>query len=166
MHRTRLLSAVLAASFSATPAFADPTVPPLLPEPLLANTPVGVWQVRITTFDCVSLKPNPPFESLLAFGAEGNESETTSNPMLQPGQRSTAFGTWGFTGPRAVALTTKAYILFASAAGPIKQGSQVIHHAIRLTDDHSFADTATIAYYDTDGHQTLAGCAVAAGQRL
>ena len=165
MNRTRILAAVFAVPF-AMPAFADPTVPPLLPEAVLANTPLGTWQLRITTFDCVSLKPNPPFESLLSFTVEGNETETTNNPMLQPGQRSTGFGTWGFTGPRAVALTTKAYILFSSPAGPIRQGSQVIHHAIRLTDDHSLTDTATIAYYDADGRQTLAGCAVAAGQRL
>lgn len=164
MTQTRL-AASLAALLLATPALAAPSGS-LLPDALLTNTPVGTWKVRITTFDCATLKAGPPFESLLAFGIEGNESETTSNPMLQPGQRTPAFGSWHFTGPRSVALTTKAYILFPSPAGPIRQGSQVIHHTIRMLDDHSFADRATIAYYDTAGAQVLGGCAVAEGQRL
>ena len=162
----RVALATLAIGVSSTPALADPTVPQLLPEVLLANSPVGVWRVQVTTFNCTSLRPNPSFESLLSFGIEGNEVETTDNPMLQPGQRSPAFGTWGFTGPRSVALTTRAYILFASPSGPIKQGTQIVHHAIRLTSDHRFADTATLAYLDQGGNVTLSGCATAVGERL
>ena len=162
----RVALAALAIGVSSTPALADPTVPQLLPEVLLANSPVGVWRVQVTTFNCTSLRSNPSFESLLSFGIEGNEVETTNNPMLLPGQRSPAFGTWGFTGPRSVALTTQAYILFASPTGPIRQGTQIIHHAIRLTSHHRFTDTASLTYLDHTGNVTLTGCATAVGERL
>ena len=162
----RTALAALAASLFPALALADPAVPQLLPESLLANSPVGVWRVEVTVFNCSSLRSSPAFESLLSFGIEGNEVETTNNPMLLPGQRSPAFGIWGFTGPKSVALTTRAYILFASPTGPIKQGTQVIHHAIRLTGDNRFTDTATLTYLDRAGNVTVSGCATAVGKRL
>nr|WP_321983507.1 hypothetical protein [uncultured Lichenicoccus sp.] len=162
----RVALAAFFASVSPTLALADPTVPQVLPDALLDNSPIGVWRVQITTFNCASLQANPSFESLLSFGIEGNEVETTNNPMLLPGQRSPAFGTWGFTGPKSVALTTRAYILFPSPTGPIRQGTQIIHHAIRLTNDRHFTDTATLTYLDRTGNVTLSGCATAVGERL
>lgn len=166
MIRIPLLAACLAAALPIASARADTTVALALPEAVFANTPIGTWRVSITTFNCQTAIPNPPFESLLSFGIEGNESETTNNPMLQPGQRTPAFGTWRLTGARRATLTTEAFILFSSRSGPIKQGSQTVRHDIRLISEHSFADTATIVYRDTGGHVILTGCATAVGQRL
>ena len=58
-------------------------------------------------------------------------------------------------------MTTRAYILFPSPTGPIRQGTQIIHHAIRLISNHRFTDTATLTYLDRTGNVTLSGCATA-----
>jgi len=84
--RVRVAFAAFFVSVFPMLALADPTVPQLLPDALLDNSPVEVWRVQITTFNCASLRSNPSFESLLSLGIEGNEVETTNNPMLLPGQ--------------------------------------------------------------------------------
>ena len=168
-----LAAFALAAAAASLPAEAAPSsgvppsgVPPLLPPVVLADTPVGTWDVSITTFNCATHVANPPFNSILAFEVGGTEMETTNNPALAVGQRSPAFGSWGFTGFRKVALMTKAFILFPAPAGPIKQGTQVIQHAITLTDANSFTDAAVLTFFDTSGTATLVACATAVGHRF
>jgi hypothetical protein len=162
----RLAAFAFAAAATSLPVEAADGVPPLLPPLLLANTPIGTWDVAITTFNCDSHLANPPFHSILAFEVGGTEMETTDNPALAVGQRSPAFGSWNFTGLRKVNLLTKAFILFSAPAGPIKQGTQIIRHAITLTDANSFTDAAVLTFYDTSGTATLVACAAAVGHRF
>ena len=162
----RVIITVLAGACVSLPANAATGVPPVLPPSLLADTPVGTWNVDITTYDCQTRAANPPFQSILSFGVGGTEVETTDNPSLALGQRSPAFGSWGYTGFRQIAMVTEAFILFPSDAGPIKKGMQVIRHAIKLVDADTFTDSAVLTFYDTSGAATLTECASASGKRL
>ena len=166
MIRISILAVCLAAALPTASARTDNTAALAVLEAVYANRPIGSWRFAATTFNCETALLNPLFESLLSFGLEGNESETTNNSMLQPAQRTPVSGTWQLTGAPRATLTTEAFILFSSDSGPMKQGSQTIRQDIRLTSKHSLADTATIIYRNSGGHVILTGCATAVGQWL
>ena len=54
----------------------------------------GTWRVEVITYNCKSGQQNPPFMSLLTFAEGGTLTGTTSNPVFQPGQRSSEMGYW------------------------------------------------------------------------
>lgn len=128
----------------------------------------GAWTVQVTLVDCQTGSTlAPPFTSLLGFSGNGLESETTNNPALAPGQRSTGFGVWSHAGGNLYHVDAQALILFASTSGPhpIQAGAQRIQQTVTLSGN-SFTSTAAITFYDTTGAQVSAGCAKAAGMRL
>ena len=127
----------------------------------------GVWKVAVTLVDCGSgAALAPPFTSLLSFAGDFTESETTNNPALALGQRSTAFGVWSKTGAGTYAMTSYALILFSSSGPhPIQAGSQQISQAIKLSGN-SWTSKATIQFFDLTGAPSGSGCATAAASRL
>lgn len=128
----------------------------------------GTWRVTVTQKVCVTGAPmGMPFHSLLTFSRGGTMMGTTSNPAFMPGQRSTEFGAWRQTRAQVYSAVDEAFIIFG--AGLFTQGSQVLRHAIRLTDNgNGFTDDASIQFYDVNGNPLLPtpGCASAVGQRL
>ena len=128
---------------------------------------LGTWLVDMTLYDCKTGVPRPPFQSLLAFMPGGVEIETTSNPALQPAQRTPAFGSWSYAGHRTFLLKTEAFILFSSMQGaPVPRGKQVILQSIKLTGAASFESVASVAYFDAAEQLMLSGCAKASAVRL
>jgi hypothetical protein len=127
----------------------------------------GVWQTTITLVNCsTGSAVAPAFTSLLTFAGDGTESEATNNPVLQPGQRSTAYGVWRRTGASTFHMDTFALILFStSGPPPIKAGSQQIHQDIVLAGN-SWTSHATIQFFDTTGAPVSSGCATASAMLL
>jgi hypothetical protein len=135
--------------------------------PAQAGTLSGLWKTTVTLIDCSSGDPlAPDFTSLLSFADNGTESEDTNNPALQPGQRSTGYGTWHSTGENAFHLDSYALILFGTdGPPPIQAGSQQIHQDIALSRK-SWESKATIQFFDGAGNLYRSGCAKAASVRL
>jgi hypothetical protein len=127
----------------------------------------GVWNTTVVLVDCSNGDPlAPAFTSLLSFADDGTESEATNNPILQPGQRTTAFGVWRQTGDHKFHMNTYALILFSTnGPPPIEAGSQQIHQDITLRGK-TWTSTATVQFFDTSGTLVSSGCATAAASRL
>ena len=125
----------------------------------------GTWWVQVTQYDCTNPDvTRPPFVSLLAFARGGTMSETTANPVFQPGQRTSGYGAWKQTSDGYTSVDL-AFILFS--AGPFTQGTQRINHSITLADDGDhFNDVATVQFFDSHGTRLISGCARAVGTRL
>jgi hypothetical protein len=124
----------------------------------------GTWRVQVTLYKCSDPHvTNPPFWSLLSFNQGGTETETTSNPALQPGQRTAGEGFWKPKGANTYFSATEAFILFDS--GKLKKGVQKILQSIDLTDENHFRSKATVKFFNADG-TTVTGCAKAEAVRL
>jgi hypothetical protein len=129
----------------------------------------GTWRVEVVQYDCANPSITfPPFYSLLSFHRGGTETETTSNPALLPGQRTSGHGFWKSSGDHQYLMATEAFILSDSLATPpgLKTGSQKIVQAIVLTDENHFASNGTVDFFKTDGTNYLSGCAKSYGTRL
>lgn len=126
----------------------------------------GTWWVQVTQYDCAHPDvTRPPFVSLLTFARGGTMSETTANAALQPGQRTSGYGTWQQQPSGGYTSTDLAFILFTG--GPFTQGTQRINHSIALADDgNQFSDVATVQFFDVRGTLLVSGCARAVGTRL
>jgi hypothetical protein len=137
---------------------------------------VGTWRVTVTTFNCATRIENPPFVSLLTFGADGSLIETTSSPQFRPGQRSTGHGLWERTGPVSFRAFSEAYIQFTTDPAPpppapaLQRGRQVIDQGIQMTSRDTFASDASVFFFDSTAPGTTApyftGCARASGVRF
>jgi hypothetical protein len=128
----------------------------------------GTWRVQVTQYNCQNPSMAlPPFWSLLSFHRGGTETETTSNPALEPGQRTAGYGYWERSGNNTYFSVTEAFILFDSSANPpgLKSGVQKILQTIALTDENDFSSIATVKFFNADGTVTT-GCAKAQGIRL
>ena len=128
----------------------------------------GTWRVQVTQYNCTNPSMSfPPFWSLLSFHRDGTETETTSNPALQPGQRTSGQGYWERTGYNTYFSATEAFILFDSPTNPpgLKEGAQKILQTISLTDGDHFVSVATVKFFNADGTVT-GGCAKAQATRL
>lgn len=128
----------------------------------------GTWRVQVTLYNCAN--PNmkmPPFWSLLSFHRGGTATETTSNPALQPSQRTPGHGFWQPFGDSSYFVATEAFILFDSPTTPpgIKKGVQKILQVLSLTDENNFTSAASVKFFNADGTVTT-GCANATGTRL
>lgn len=125
----------------------------------------GTWWVTVTLYDCNTGSEQPPFVSLLAFARGGTMSETTNNPVFQPGQRSSGYGTWAHVSDNVYTSTDEAFILFT--AGPFIRGTQRINHSITVErGGDEFNDEATVQLFDINGNLLASGCARAVGTRL
>lgn len=127
----------------------------------------GTWRVQVTQYNCTTGTPRPPFWSLLSFQRGGTESETTSNPALLPGQRTSGYGSWEPAGVNTFFSVTEAFILFDSPTNPqgLKKGVQKILQTITMTDENDWTADATVIFFNSDG-TTSSGCAKAQGSRL
>jgi hypothetical protein len=136
----------------------------------------GTWRVQVTQYNCATGAAVPSFWSLLSFHRGGTESETTSNPALQPGQRTSSYGFWkpareaDFCSADREAdyfSATEAFILSDSPTNPpgLKKGAQKIMQCITMKGDDSWTSNATVTFFNNDG-TTTTGCAKAAGTRL
>lgn len=129
----------------------------------------GTWRVKVTQYNCAN--PNmtfPPFWSLLSFHQGGTETETTSNPALQPGQRTSGHGFWRPAGRNNYLMAVEAFILFNSPTTPpgLRTGTQKIVQAIAVTDSNHFTSNGTVSFFDTNRALYLAGCAKSEGVRM
>jgi hypothetical protein len=124
----------------------------------------GTWRVQVTLYKCSDPHvTNPPFWSLLSFQQGGTETETTSNPALQPGQRTAGEGFWKPKGANSYFSASEAFILFDG--GMLKKGVQKILQSIDLKDQNHFSSKATVKFFNADG-TTMSGCAKAEAVRL
>jgi hypothetical protein len=129
----------------------------------------GTWRVQVTQYNCANPSmTRPPFYSLLTFHRGGTETETTSNPALLPGQRTSGHGFWKSAGDNQYFMATEAFILFDSPTTPpgLKAGSQKILQSILVTDENHFVSDGTVNFFKTDGTNYQSGCAKSAGVRL
>ena len=170
-HLSRISAAVLASALavaSTVPASAqsDESVAPL----------TGTWRVKVTQYNCATGMTLLSFWSVLSFQRGGTESETTSNPALQPGQRTPGYGFWKPARDSAFCSSdptadyfnaTEAFILSDSPTNPpgLKKGVQKILQCITMRDDDNWTATAVVKFFNHDG-TTSAGCAKAQGMRL
>ena len=114
----------------------------------------GAWWVTVSVFDCSTLASKGRFTSMLLFSRGGTVTETTSNPIFLPGQRSVGFGTWALNEDGSYSASDVAFIFFAG--GPFQPGTQKLTHSILLNADASqWTDQATVDFY------TVAGVAIA-----
>jgi hypothetical protein len=129
----------------------------------------GTWRVQVVQYNCANPSVTfPPFYSLLSFHRGGTETETTSNPALLPGQRTSGHGFWKLVGNRQYLMAVEAFILFDSPTTPpgLKTGTQKIVQAVVITDDNHFASDGTVNFFATDGTNYRSGCAKSYGTRL
>jgi len=128
----------------------------------------GTWRVQVTQYNCADPTVTfPPFWSILSFHRGGTATEATSNPALQPGQRTAGNGYWGLKEDGTYLSVTEAFILFDSPTNPpgLKKGVQKILQTISVTDENHFNAVATIKFFNADGTVRV-GCATAQGTRL
>lgn len=130
---------------------------------------VGTWRVQVVQYNCAN--PSimfPPFYSLLSFHQGGTETETTSNPSLVPGQRTSGHGYWKPLGHDQYAMVVEAFILSNSPTTPpgLQTGTQKIVQAVVITDPNHFTTNGTVNFFTTSGTNYLSGCAKSYGTRL
>ena len=137
----------------------------------------GTWRVQVTQYACANPSIKfPAFNSLLSFQRGGTEAETTSNPALLPGQRTSGYGFWQaaststfcWANPTADYFSaTDAFILFDSPTNPpgLKRGTQKILQCITITDENNWTANASVKFFNADG-TTTTGCATATGVRM
>jgi hypothetical protein len=129
----------------------------------------GTWRVQVTASDCTTGAHGPAFASYLSFADGGTLTETTANPALQPGQRTSGHGYWNRTGGHTYDAVSEAFILFDTPAhGPVpafKRGVQRIGQKIEVEDD-TFTSDAVTNFVDAGGNPVATLCAVATGQRM
>jgi hypothetical protein len=129
----------------------------------------GTWRVQVTAADCTTGAHGPAFAAYLTFADGGTLTETTSNPALQPGQRTSGHGYWNRAGGHTYNAVSEAFILFDTPAhGPVpafKRGVQRINQKIEVQDD-AFTSDAITEFTDAGGNTVSTLCAVATGQRM
>jgi hypothetical protein len=171
-HSDRIAAAILAVALAVVSAPAKAQSTESAAAPL-----EGTWRVQVTQYVCANPTITfPPFKSVLSFQRGGTESETTSNPALVPGQRTSGYGFWEAASastfcsadPAADYFSaTEAFILFDSPTTPpgLKKGVQKILQCITMTDENDWSANASVRFFNADG-TTTTGCATATGVRL
>jgi len=130
---------------------------------------VGTWRVQVVQYNCANPTITfPPFYSLLSFHQGGTETETTSNPSLVPGQRTSGHGFWKSLGSDQYSMVVEAFILSNSPTTPpgLQIGTQKIVQAVVVTDPNHFTTNGTVNFFTTSGTNYLSGCAKSYGTRL
>ena len=140
------------------------------------NKLVGTWRVQVTPIKSVSGVKITTFQSLLSFAAGGTLTETTSNPMFQPGQRSIGLGIWNESGSKTYQVVSEAYIQFSSPKLPgaspsnppvpgFVRGTQRITQTIQVNGDLFSAD-AVVQFFDEAGNEVTKFSHTATGERM
>jgi hypothetical protein len=140
------------------------------------NKLVGTWRVQVTPINSVSGVKITTFQSLLSFAAGGTLTETTSNPMFQPGQRSIGLGIWNESGSKTYQAVSEAYIQFSTpklpgaspsnpAAPGFVRGTQRITQTIQVNGDQFSAD-AVVQFFDEAGNEVRKLSHTATGERM
>src|SRR3954469_17731250 len=80
----------------------------------------GTWHVQVTLQNCATHAALGSFESILSFHQGGTMSGTTTNPAFAPGQRTSDYGVWSYSGDHTYSATSEAFLLFS--AGPFPKG--------------------------------------------
>jgi hypothetical protein len=123
----------------------------------------GTWHVQVTLQNCATHASLGSFESILSFHQGGTMSGTTTNPAFAPGQRTSDYGVWSYSGDHTYSATSEAFLLFS--AGPFPKGTQRLVQAIKV-DGNEFNSVATVQFFDVNHVQVISGCAVATGTRF
>src|SRR5271157_1368413 len=122
---------------------------------------VGTWRVQVVQYNCANPSITfPPFYSLLSFHQGGTETETTSNPSLLPGQRTSGHGFWKPLGHSQYLMVVEAFILSNSPTTPpgLQIGTQKIVQAVGVTDPNHFNTNGSVNFFTTSGTNYLTGC--------
>ncbi len=125
----------------------------------------GTWRVNVQQENCkTGAKVGPPFVSLISFALGGTMTETTSNPMFYPAERSPGHGVWSYLGRDDYRASSIAFITVNGAL----TATQVITQAIEIENnpDTFTTSAAKIQFFKPDGTLLRAGCAVATGKRF
>lgn len=129
----------------------------------------GTWRVQVVQYNCANPSITfPPFYSLLTFHQGGTETETTSNPSLAPGQRTSGHGYWKSLGGDQYSMVVEAFILSNSLTTPpgLQIGTQKIVQAVVVTDPNHFTTNGSVNFFTTSGTNYMSGCAKSYGTRL
>lgn len=141
----------------------------------------GTWVVTIRPIYCsgpnagadVVLPTGPvdPVTSHLTFGRGGTLVETTSNPALGAGKRSSGHGWWERTGRTSYQFAVQAFLV--DPLPPYVSGLQRIEQTIELHTNDEWTSSGPVNFYDVfDINVTPApkayrsGCARASGVRM
>ncbi len=124
----------------------------------------GSWRITVQSYDCkTGAKIGPPFLSLATMARGGTQTETTSNPMFYPAQRSPGHGVWSYEGRDDYRASSIAII---TVNGMIT-ATQVIRQQIEMENNpDKFASVAKVQFFKPDGTLLRAGCASAIGTRF
>lgn len=136
--------------------------------PADAQSITGTWRVQVTQFNCATNVTLAKFESLLTISSDGTMTESTTNPALVPGQRTSGHGFWRRIAPDSYSVVTEAFITLNSPTTPpgLKVGAQKIVQAVVMNGPNSFNAQAAVAFFDSTGAFYQQGCASAVGTRL
>lgn len=136
--------------------------------PAQAQSIVGTWRVQVTQYNCATNVTLAKFESLLTISSDGTMTESTTNPALVPGQRTSGHGFWRRIAPDSYSVVTEAFITLNSPTTPpgLKVGAQKIVQAVVLNGPNSFNAEAAVRFFDSTGALYQQGCASAVGTRL
>ena len=163
--KSRIIAALAAFSFLTSSLVVTPLLNAQPDESAFHHSLEGAWWVTVTLYNCSTGVKRPPFSSMLLFSRGGTLTETTSNPGFLPGQRSIGVGTWDRDEHGTYSAIDVAYIQFTG--GAFTQGTQKLTHSITLDHDaDSFADEATVQFFDSTGAVLMSGCASATATRL
>jgi hypothetical protein len=129
-----------------------------------AKSLIGTWTVQVTAVDCTTGVPlGSPFASLLTFAPGGVETDTTSNPMFYPAERSPGHGYWNRVDTTNFTTKSTAFITLNGVLTKIQNINQAIH----MDDSRdSFSSVATTDFFDPNGNLLVTVCATAAAQRF
>jgi hypothetical protein len=87
----------------------------------------GTWQVHVTVQNCqTQVTLGPPFLSLVTFAHGGTMTETTSNAMFFPAERSPGHGVWHYAGNHKFTADSLALITLNGALVKTQKISQDI----------------------------------------
>ncbi len=135
----------------------------------------GTWKVAITPVICATGVELTFFtvQNLTTFASGGTLVDVTSNPDLQPGQRSTGLGYWERTGRKSYQAHVQAFLLFDTVDPPppparsYLRGTQTFDHSIEMQDANHWTSTATVTFTDLSGATVFSsGCAKAVAERM
>jgi hypothetical protein len=135
----------------------------------------GAWKVAITPVICATGVELTFFtvQNLVTFASGGTVVDATSNPDLQPGQRSTGLGYWERTGRKSYHAYVQAFLQFDTVDPPppparsYLRGIQSFDHRVEMLDSNHWTSTATVTFTDISGATVYSsGCAKAVAERM
>jgi hypothetical protein len=122
----------------------------------------GVWNANVDITNCAGISFNN-FDAMAIFHRGGTMHDTNAtNPAL----RSSAFGTWRYTGVRKYAFAFR-FFRFDVTGQTI--GSSIVRHTIQLAPDgESYTSEGTAEFFDANGQPAFpfTGCSSSTAVRF